>query len=465
MPSHAWKPRLRRSSAPLYAAIVDALAADISAGKLRAGDRLPTHRELASAIGASLGTITRAYAEAERRGLVRGQVGNGTFVNSLTDRDAYSPMLDRDRIDLGPTAAPIMSGDLGHCALAAALAELSSRADLGALSGYQSHGGTMAQRAAGARWLGSTGVVASPEEITVCSGAQHATAILLSTLATTTGVLVEEITYPGALSAAQWLRLPTHPVAVDEDGLIPDALAQACRSSGAKVLYCTPTNHNPTTSIMPIARRQEVVTICREYGVTIIENGALAPLVSGAPRPLSALAPETTYYIGSLSKATVPALRVGFIRSPIEARRSLEIAAGATVWSGSPLLAEIATQWINDGRAAAIRDARRSEAAARQAIAAEILKNHPYLAHPTAYFLWMRIPEHRRAMELLEQAAAQNVLIGPAHVFAARAGSAPNAIRVSLGAARSRNELERGLAVLAKLLDESPTSSRWSAMP
>ncbi|TKC98305.1 PLP-dependent aminotransferase family protein [Polyangium fumosum] len=464
MRSHTWKPRLRRSSAPLYAAIVDALAADISAGKLRGGDRLPTHRDLANAVGASLGTITRAYAEAERRGLVRSQVGSGTFVNGLMDGDAYSPMLDRSRIDLGPTAAPILSGDLGHCALTAALANLSSRADLGALSGYQSHGGTAAQRAAGARWLGTTGVVASPEEITVCSGAQHATAILLSTLATTTGVLVEELTYPGALSAAQWLRLPTHPVEIDEAGLVPEALAQACRSSRAKVLYCTPTNHNPTTSIMPIERRRAIVAICREYGVTILENGALAPLVPDAPPPLAALAPEATYYIGSLSKATVPALRVGFLRSPTEARHLLENAAAATVWSGSPLLAEIATQWINDGTAAAIRDARRREAAARQTIAAAILKGTPYRAHPTAYFLWMRIPEHRRAMEVIEQAAAQNVLLGPAHLFAARAGSAPNALRVSLAAAKSCNELERGLSILAKLLDGSPTSP-WSVMP
>jgi DNA-binding transcriptional MocR family regulator len=230
------------------------------------------------------------------------------------------------------------------------------------------------------------------------------------------------------------------------------------------VLYCTPTNHNPTTSVMPLERRQAIVTICREYGVTIIENGALAPLVSDAPPPLAALAPETTYYIGSLSKATMPALRVGFLRSPIEARPLLESAAAATVWSGSPLLVEIATQWIEDGTAAAIRDARRREATARQAIAAAMLKGHSYLAHPTAYFLWMRIPDHRRAMELIEQAAARNVLLGPAHLFAARAGSAPNAIRVSLAAAKSCSELERGLAVLVKLLDESPTSA-WNVMP
>jgi DNA-binding transcriptional MocR family regulator len=249
--------------------------------------------------------------------------------------------------------------------------------------------------------------------------------------------------------------LPTHPVAVDEHGLLPASLEQACRASGAKVLYCTPTNHNPTTSVMPLERRQAIARICGEHGIAVIENGALAPLVANAPPPLAALAPERVYYIGSLSKATVPALRVGFIRSPAEARRAVEVAAGATVWSASPLLTEIATQWIDDGTAEAIRDARRMEAAARQKIAASVLKDHPHLSHPTAYFLWMSIPDHRRAMEIVEQACARDVLLGPAHLFAARAGSAPNALRVSLAAARSHSELERGLTVVAQLLDES----------
>jgi DNA-binding transcriptional MocR family regulator len=213
---------------------------------------------------------------------------------------------------------------------------------------------------------------------------------------------------------------------------------------------------------MPLERRRSIVKICAKHDVTIIENGALAPLVAHAPAPLAALAPDRTYHIGSLSKATVPALRVGYIRAPAKARAALENAAGATVWSASPLLTEIATQWIDDGTAEAIRDARRGEAAARQAIAASVLKGHRYLSHATAYFIWMPVPEQRRAMEIVEQAYARNVAIGPAHLFAARAGRAPNAIRVSLTAARSRAELERGLTVLADLL-EKPTVDARSA--
>ncbi|CAM3747642.1 aminotransferase class I/II-fold pyridoxal phosphate-dependent enzyme [Corallococcus sp. ZKHCc1 1396] len=200
--------------------------------------------------------------------------------------------------------------------------------------------------------------------------------------------------------------------------------------------------------------------VCREHDVTIIENGALAPLVAKAPPPLAALEPARTYHIGSLSKATLPALRIGYIRAPAEARRALEEAAAATVWSGSPLMQELASQWMADGTAVALRDARRAEASARQALATKVLKGHPYLAHATAYFLWMPIPEHRRATELVEQAAARDVLLGPAHLFAALPGHAPNALRVSLGAASSRAELERGLKTLAELLDVTAPAPR-----
>ncbi|NNC05754.1 PLP-dependent aminotransferase family protein [Corallococcus exiguus] len=455
-----WKPRLKRSEGPLYGALVDALAADISAGRLRAGDRLPTHRELASTLGTSLGTVTRAYAEAERRGLIWSQVGNGTFVKNLRDGDRYSPQLDRTRIDLGPTAVPIVPGDMGHLAFAAALQRLSERADLGALSGYQAHAGTEAQRAAGARWLELAGVPATRENVIVSSGAQHATLMVLSLLANADGLLAEDVTYPGVLAAAEWLRLPTHPVALDAEGLVPEALAEACRRSKARVLYCTPTNHNPTTVVMPLKRRQALVEVCRKFDVTVIENGALAPLVAKAPAPLAALAPERTYHLGSLSKAVLPALRVGYIRAPGSSWQTLEHAAAATVWSGSPLLNELATQWVTDGTAESLRDARRSEATARQSLAAKVLKGHPYVAHPSAYFLWMPIPEQRRATELVEAAAARDVLLGPAHLFAARPGQAPNALRVSLAAAGSREELERGLKTLAELLGATSPAPR-----
>src|SRR5262245_2490322 len=82
VPMTIWVPDLSNLRGPRYLAIADALASDIRSSRLSPGDRLPTHRELAYQLGVTVGTVTRAYGEAERRGLIGGEVGRGTFVRS-----------------------------------------------------------------------------------------------------------------------------------------------------------------------------------------------------------------------------------------------------------------------------------------------------------------------------------------------------------------------------------------------
>src|SRR5258708_31519874 len=85
-----WLPDLDRFAGPRYRAIAEALAADIREGRLTPGTRLPTHRDLAWQLHVTVGTVSRAYAEAERRGLIGGEVGRGTFVREPTGRAALS---------------------------------------------------------------------------------------------------------------------------------------------------------------------------------------------------------------------------------------------------------------------------------------------------------------------------------------------------------------------------------------
>src|SRR3954468_7731395 len=80
-----WLPDLSQLRGPRYRAIADALAADISNGRLPTGVRLPTHRDLAYQLRVTVGTVSRAYAEAERRGLIGGEIGRGTFVRARGD--------------------------------------------------------------------------------------------------------------------------------------------------------------------------------------------------------------------------------------------------------------------------------------------------------------------------------------------------------------------------------------------
>ena len=75
-----WTPTISAEAEPKYQALVDALLRDVEAGVLQPGTRLPPQRELAERLGVAIGTVGRAYAVAEQRGLVSGEVGRGTFV-------------------------------------------------------------------------------------------------------------------------------------------------------------------------------------------------------------------------------------------------------------------------------------------------------------------------------------------------------------------------------------------------
>src|SRR5262245_26842149 len=122
-----WKPRLERRAErriPIYLAVAHAIAADVQAGRLRAGDRLPPQRVLADALGITVTTVTRGYAEAERLGLVSGEVGRGTYVRP----PAFAPMraYPDGVVDLGTNALmPLAHGG----ELSKAMAALVARTD------------------------------------------------------------------------------------------------------------------------------------------------------------------------------------------------------------------------------------------------------------------------------------------------------------------------------------------------
>src|SRR5918993_2302167 len=127
-----WKPRVDRKAGPIYLSVARAIAADVQAGKLRAGDRLPAQRDLADAIGVTVTTVTRAYAEAQRLGLIDGEVGRGTYVRP----PAFAPLsaAETSTIDLG-TNALLPQAHAGE--LRAGLAALVTRTDPDQLFNYQ----------------------------------------------------------------------------------------------------------------------------------------------------------------------------------------------------------------------------------------------------------------------------------------------------------------------------------------
>lgn len=474
-----WTPDVHPRRGPRYLAIAEALAEDAGSGRLPAGTRLPTHRELAAHLGVTVGTVTRGYAEAARRGLVSGEVGRGTFVRAAAPA-GLAPVAPSPRepglIDLGANLPPEAPGERTGAALARTLAALAKRGDLEDLLGYPPEGGAPEHRAAGARWARRCGMHASAARVLVSSGSQHGmTAVFAALLAPGDLVLTEALTYPGMKALASLLSLRLQGIAMDENGLLPDALDAACRAGKPRALYCLPTLQNPTTSVMPEGRRREVAAVAREHGLLVVEDDVHGHLPERAPRPLSALLPEQAVYLTGTSKSLAPGLRVGFIVAPSALVTRLAAAIRGTTWMAAPLMAEIAARWIEDGTADTVLARKRKEAAARQALAARALAGTRFAAHPAAYHLWLHLPEPWQADAFAATARAQGVVVTPAAAFAAgpgpahargrRASATPEAVRVCLGAARDRDELVTGLAVLRRLLQAEPEPAALPAGP
>ncbi len=454
-----WHPHIGDRAGPRYIAIADALANDIAGGVLHPGDRLPTHRDLAQRLGVNVGTVTRAYGEAERRGLTGGEVGRGTFVRPFPS--VPTPNVDRafsigrrapgELIDLAVNKP--LSGPHARI-LAATLAELAARADLTSALSYQPDAGSPTHRAAGADWLSRFGLQAPPSQVVVTAGGQHALAAALSTL---TGpgdtVLCEALTYPGIKAVANLLRLKLQGVLMDEQGILPESLELACWSSGARVLYCMPTLQNPTTAVMSDERRRAVLDIAERYKLSIIEDDVCGVLHPEAPPRLAALAPSRCFYLASLSKALAPGLRVGYLIVPEGKVKQVAGAVRATTWMAAPLMAEIAATWIGDGTADRLLEWQRRQAEERRNLAAECLDGFRLVTQTCGLHAWLPLPEPWRADEFGNEARAQGVAVTPADIFAAGRTNAPQAVRLGLGATEDPADLRAGLVVLATLLD------------
>ena len=453
-----WSPRVEGRSGPRYLAIVEALTEDLAAGVLRHGGRLPTHRDLADRLGVTVGTVSRAYAEAARRGLVSGEVGRGTFVRG---GEGGGEAEEAERVvDLSQNHPPEPATQPQRSALLAALAVLTARGDAGRLLDYPAAGGNPADREAGAAWIARAGVPAAPHDVLVCTGSQHGLTVVLATLLEPGDLLLTEaLTYAGVKAVAGLLHLRLKGLPIDAYGLRPDALEAACREGGAKALYVIPTHHNPTTAVMPEGRRHEIVAVARTHGLVVVEDDVHGLLPPERPRPIAALAPERCYYLTSTSKTLAPGLRVAYVLAPPAMIPRLVANLRATTWAVAPLTAAVASLWIRDGTADRLLETRRFEARDRQAIARTRLAGADVDAKAEAYYLWLRLPEPWRGDAFAAEARARGVLVTPAEAFAVGREPAPHAVRICLGAARTREALARGLDAVAELLRADEAAS------
>ncbi len=337
--------------------------------------------------------------------------------------------------------------------MASALRTVSDRHDFLDRLTYGSTAGRFEDREAGALWLQPRlgGILA--DDVVICAGGAS---LLVALVTSFTGpgdtIVAEELTYPGIRAVSRHFGRPLVPVAMDEEGIVPAALADVCQRLRPKVLYCTPTIQNPTTATMSLERRSEIASVAEEFDLIILEDDAYGMLQTEVPPPLAKLAPDRTFYMASLSKCLAPGLRIAYCIGPDYLRAEMTEGVRVVTFLASQLMAGIATQLIEDGSAEAILAAIRSESVARQAIARRVLAGQQIAAHPEGPHLWLPLPGDWLIPELGTYLRTKGVT-AKGDGFAVD-GAHPNALRVGLGTPRTREELANGLEIIMDTLHQ-----------
>jgi len=436
-----------------YKQLVDTLAAEIRAGRLAPGTRLPTHRELAAKKGLALVTATRVYAELGAMGLVSGETGRGTFVREallprglgIDQQAAAAGMVD---LNFNYPALPGQS-DL----LRSALRQLAASGDLEALLRYQPHGGRQHERATVARHLASRGLAVSANQVAIVDGAQHGLATTVMALLQPGDVVaVDALTYPGFKVLAEAQRLELAPIAAAGQGPDLDALEALCKRRRVRAVYAMPTLHNPLGWVMAASRRRQLVAIARRHGLLIIEDAAYAFLAPDPPAPLAALAPESTVYVSGLSKSVATGLRVGFVAAPAAWLPKIERAIRATTWNTPGVMTAIACGWLEDGAVARLEAQKRQDAMTRQAIAGDVLGGLRCVRHPASYFVWLPLAEEVRADKVAVALVSHGISVSTAEPFAITR-QVPHALRLALGSVEL-DALRDALEKVKRVIDD-----------
>ncbi len=443
---------------PTYLRIVELLSRDIRAGVLKAGDPLPSHRELAEQLGINFTTVTRGYDEAKKFGLVQTRRGQGTFIAG--EKEIVRNGLEVPAGDAGAAPIDLTSTWPPNLEIASSLAaEVRLLTQERSFDFLARRGGTVPalDLAAGESWLQPRFDDPVAGRIAVASGTRNALLALLSSLVGSGGsLLVEALLWPTVRTVASMLGIKLVPVAIDAEGMLPAALDEACVASGATVLYCVPTMQNPTGAVMGLARRHAIVEVARRRGLTILEDEAYSALQEAPPPPLAALAPDITYCIFGLAKLISPSMRVSYVVAP-DRQKTVRLAEllRVTMQTAAPLEAALATRLIERGLLAGLIGQIRAEARLRQAMAARLLSAHAVVAPPEGLFLWLTLPARWGGSEFVGRLRQEGVLVVDSTAFVVGGAESAGAVRIATGAAHSAADLERALRRVHDLLQQN----------
>jgi 2-aminoadipate transaminase len=303
------------------------------------------------------------------------------------------------------------------------------------------------------------GIDCVADDILIVSGSLQALDLVNATLlARGDTVIIERDSYQGSINRLNRLGVNMVGIPLDHQGMRMDALAEALadlkhRGITAKYIYTIPTVQNPTGTIMPEARRAEILRLSEQYGVPVFEDDCYADLIWEGKRPPAIHAMSRNggvIHIGSFSKSIAPALRVGFIVAPW-AMLSRMLALKTDAGSGAleqMVLAEYCAPHFSSHVPKLTRGLRAKLDTLMEALNEQFGTSAEFEQPEGGIFLWVKLPDNVDTLKLYQAALAAGVAINPGPEWSTDKAYAGSRLRLCF-ASPSHQQIREGVAVLA----------------
>jgi len=315
------------------------------------------------------------------------------------------------------------------------------------------------------------GIAASSEDVVVTVGSQQALDLVTRVFIDPGDVVLAEApSYVGALGTFSAYQAEVVHVAMDEHGLVPEALREAIagvKAAGkrAKFLYTVPNFHNPAGVSLAEARRDEVLAVCQAAGLMVLEDNPYGLLgFDGPPTPAIRARgakrggdSDDVLYLGSFSKTFAPGLRVGWVLAPHAVREKLVLAAEAAVLCPPQLNQMLVAEYLStqdwQGQVGAFRGMYRERRDAMLDALTQQMPAGTTWTHPAGgFYVWVTLPEGLDSKVLLPRAVTARVAFVPGTAFYAD-GSGRNHLRLSY-CYPEPDRIREGVRRLATVLEE-----------
>lgn len=442
-----WDFTFTEKGGPRYLQIADALERDILSGELYPGHRLMTHRNLAQATGVTVSTATRAYAEVEKRGLIKTMVGSGTFVTAITPASIYGGGMD-SMIELG-VPMPLA---LEEPSIRPVLQKVMAEEDVDALVKRYSPFGYAHHREIAARWLRRSGVDVTADSLLITAGHQHSLySIFYTFFGATDKIAVDQMTTPGLKLLALQAGLDLKGVRMDADGMVPEELDALCAANEIKGIYVTGGMQNPSARQVPPKRRDALAKVVERHNLILVEDSSFF-LYENAASAIAAMLPEKSIFLSSFSAALYSGLRVAFVHTAPQFHNRLAQAIVENIWTVAPLCVALACECIANGVADKAIEQKRREIARRVGLVRETLAGFDVSCSEQSMYAWIWLPNSWNSRDFEHLAERSGVRVLAADKLTVTGAVAPNAIRLAVTGPPDMASLKRGLGILISLL-------------